>query len=29
MLAAGPPAEVLSRKDVIDAYVGAVEEEAA
>ena len=29
MLASGPPAEVLSRKDVIDAYVGAIDEEAA
>jgi ABC-type branched-subunit amino acid transport system ATPase component len=29
VLAAGPPSEVLSRKDVIDAYVGTVDEEAA
>ncbi|MDX3809026.1 ABC transporter ATP-binding protein [Bosea thiooxidans] len=29
LLAAGPPAEVLARKDVIDAYVGAVDEEVA
>lgn len=29
LLASGPPAEVLARKDVIDAYVGAVDEEAA
>ena len=29
LLASGPPAEVLSRKDVIDAYVGAVDEEVA
>ena len=29
VLAEGPPAEVLSRKDVIDAYVGAIDEEAA
>ncbi|CAH1663411.1 ABC transporter ATP-binding protein [Chelatococcus asaccharovorans] len=29
LLASGPPAEVLARKDVIDAYVGAVEEEVA
>lgn len=29
MLASGPPGEVLSRKDVIDAYVGAIDEEAA
>ena len=29
VLASGPPGEVLSRKDVIDAYVGAIEEEAA
>jgi ABC-type branched-subunit amino acid transport system ATPase component len=28
VLASGPPAEVLSRKDVIDAYVGAIEEAA-
>ncbi len=27
VLAEGPPAEVLARKDVIDAYVGATEEE--
>jgi ABC-type branched-subunit amino acid transport system ATPase component len=29
VLAEGPPAEVLARKDVIDAYLGAVDEEAA
>lgn len=29
LLASGPPAEVLARKDVIDAYVGAVDEEPA
>ncbi|MBS7701360.1 MULTISPECIES: ABC transporter ATP-binding protein [unclassified Chelatococcus] len=29
LIASGPPAEVLSRKDVIDAYVGAQEEEEA
>ena len=29
VLAAGPPSEVLARKDVIDAYVGATEEDAA
>jgi branched-chain amino acid transport system ATP-binding protein len=29
VLAEGPPAEVLSRADVIDAYVGATEDEAA
>ncbi|MBV9114641.1 MAG: ABC transporter ATP-binding protein [Hyphomicrobiales bacterium] len=29
VLASGPPAEVLSRKDVLDAYVGAIDEEAA
>ena len=31
VLAEGPPAEVLARKDVIDAYVGAdaAEDEAA
>ena len=29
LLASGPPAEVLARKEVIDAYVGAVEDEAA
>src|SRR5262249_33655609 len=29
VLAEGPPAEVLSRKDVIDAYLGTVDEEAA
>ncbi len=29
MLASGPPGEVLTRKDVIDAYVGAIDEEAA
>jgi len=29
VLAFGPTADVLSRKDVIDAYVGAVDEEAA
>jgi ABC-type branched-subunit amino acid transport system ATPase component len=28
VLAEGPPEEVLSRRDVIDAYVGATEEEA-
>jgi len=28
-LAEGPPAEVLSRRDVIDAYVGAIDEEDA
>jgi ABC-type branched-subunit amino acid transport system ATPase component len=28
VLASGPPGEVLSRKDVIDAYVGAIEEAA-
>jgi ABC-type branched-subunit amino acid transport system ATPase component len=29
VLASGPPGEVLCRKDVIDAYVGAIDEEAA
>jgi ABC-type branched-subunit amino acid transport system ATPase component len=29
LLASGPPAEVLSRKDVIDAYMGIADEEAA
>ena len=29
LLASGPPSEVLARKDVIDAYVGAVDEEVA
>lgn len=29
LLASGPPGDVLARKDVIDAYVGAVEEDAA
>jgi ABC-type branched-subunit amino acid transport system ATPase component len=29
VLAEGAPAEVLARKDVIDAYLGAVDEEAA
>jgi ABC-type branched-subunit amino acid transport system ATPase component len=27
LLAEGPPGEVLSRRDVIDAYVGAIDEE--
>jgi branched-chain amino acid transport system ATP-binding protein len=29
VLASGSPSEVLSRKDVIDAYVGTIDEEAA
>jgi ABC-type branched-subunit amino acid transport system ATPase component len=29
VLAEGAPAEVLARKDVIDAYLGTVDEEAA
>jgi branched-chain amino acid transport system ATP-binding protein len=29
VLAEGPPAEVLSRQDVVDAYLGTVDEEAA